>query len=95
MEDKRIQFAYVFSLLSKIKPITSYEDFQPLFEFLKNKSNPKKHWFDGVGWEIVEHIEWNSKDKFVIHNSNFIFLTCDEMTTMDNISWANVHDYIV
>jgi hypothetical protein len=57
MEDKRIQFAYVFSLLSKIKPITSYEDFQPLFEFLKNKSNPKKHWFDGVGWEIVEHIE--------------------------------------
>ncbi len=37
MDDKRklVQFAYVVSLLSKIKPITIYEDFQPLFEFLK------------------------------------------------------------
>jgi hypothetical protein len=37
MEDKEklVQFAIVFNLLSKGKPMIDYEDFQPLFKFLK------------------------------------------------------------
>ncbi len=37
MEDKRkfIEFASILNLLSKGKPIINYEDFQPLYEFLK------------------------------------------------------------
>jgi hypothetical protein len=32
--------AIVFSLLNKGKPMIDYEDFQPLYEFLKLRSNP-------------------------------------------------------
>jgi hypothetical protein len=42
MEDKQkfIQFAIVFNLLTKGKPMTSHEDFKPLFKFLKFNLSP-------------------------------------------------------
>jgi hypothetical protein len=42
MEDKQkfIQFAIAFNLLIKGKPMTSYEDFKPLFEFLDFDLSP-------------------------------------------------------
>ncbi len=63
MEDKQklVQFAIIFSLLSKGKSMTDYEDFQPLFKFLKLWSIPKKHWSDGASWEMVEHINHEVK----------------------------------
>ncbi len=33
--------------------------------------------------------------KLVIQNSKFISPICDEIITMNNASWANVHGYIV
>jgi hypothetical protein len=33
--------------------------------------------------------------KVVVYNIKFISLTCDEVTSMDNASWANVHGYVV
>ncbi len=36
--------------------MVDYEDFKPLFSFLKLKKNPKKHWSDMVKWEIVEYV---------------------------------------
>jgi hypothetical protein len=33
--------------------------------------------------------------KLVVQNSNFNSFTYDEVTTIDNASWANVHGYIV
>jgi hypothetical protein len=41
-------------LLSKGKPMTNYEDFRPLYDFLKWKNNPKKHWINMIGWEIAK-----------------------------------------
>jgi hypothetical protein len=38
-----------------------YEDFKPLFEFLKLWFILKKHWIDGVGWEMAKHREWGEK----------------------------------
>jgi hypothetical protein len=29
--------------------------------------------------------------KIVIHNAKFVFFTCDEVTSMKNASWTNVH----
>jgi hypothetical protein len=51
----------------------------------------------GASWEITKYIQNKVLKvvKLVIQNSNFIFLTYDEVTTMDNTSWANVHGYIV
>ncbi len=59
MEDKQklVQFATIFSLLSKGKSMTNYEDFQLLFKFLKLLSIPKKNWYDGVGLEMAKHID--------------------------------------
>jgi hypothetical protein len=37
-----------FMLFNKGKPMVDYEDFKPLFSFLKLKKNPKKHWSDMV-----------------------------------------------
>ncbi len=99
MEDKGklVQLTIVFSLFSKGKSMTNYEGFQPSYEFLKFRSNPKKRWSNGAGWEIVEHIqnEVIKVTKLAVQNSNFIFLTCDEVVTMDKASWASVRGYIV
>jgi hypothetical protein len=45
MEDKQkiVQFAIVFNLLSKGKPMTNYEDFLYLFKFLRFQFVPKSH----------------------------------------------------
>jgi hypothetical protein len=52
--------------------------------------------FNGVGWEMVKHKDKKVlNDKFLIQNSKFISLTYDQVTFVDNTSWANVHTYIV
>ncbi len=55
IEDKQklIQFASILNLLNKGKPMTNYEDFQPLYKFLKLWSDPKKaiSLINGAGWE--------------------------------------------
>jgi hypothetical protein len=46
---------------------------------------------------MVEHIENEVKKatKIIIQNAKFISLTCDEVISMDNVSWVSVHGYIV
>jgi hypothetical protein len=53
---KLIQFAFIFMLFNKGKPMVDYEGFKPLFSFLKLKKHPKKHWSDMVKWEIIEYV---------------------------------------
>jgi len=56
---KFVQFATIFNLLNKDKPMVNCEDLQPLYEFLKFRSNPKnlKHLSNGVSWEITKYIQ--------------------------------------
>lgn len=49
---KLVQFAIVSILLNKSKPMTNYQDFLSIYEFVKFWFNPKKHWHNGVGWEV-------------------------------------------
>jgi hypothetical protein len=46
---------------------------------------------------MVEHIDNGVKKatKTIIQNVKFLSLTCDEIISMDNASWASVHGYIV
>jgi hypothetical protein len=46
---------------------------------------------------MVEHInhEMRKTAKVVVQNVNFISFTFDEVTSMDNASWASVHSYVV
>jgi len=99
VEDKKklVQFAFILTLLSKGKPMIDYEDFKPLFEFLKFQFIPKKHWIDGVHWEMAKHInnEMKKAIKTIIQNEKFVSLTYDEVIFMDNASWVSMHGYIV
>ncbi len=99
VEDKQklVQFAIIFNLLNKGKSMIHYEDFQPLYEFLKFQSLHEKHQSNGASWKITKYIRTKvlKVTKVVIQNSKFISLICDEVITMDNASWANVHGYIV
>jgi hypothetical protein len=73
--------------------MNDYEDFKPLFSFLKSKKNPKKHWNDTILWEIGNHVHNHvlATNKFVIEVARFVALICDELTTLDNQSWIFVH----
>jgi hypothetical protein len=44
---------------------------------------------------MAEHIEVKNVTKSIIHNAKFVSLTCEEIISMDNASWASVHRYIV
>ncbi len=65
VEDKQklVQFAIVFNILSKGKPIIDYEDFNLCSSFLNLDLCPKKHWFNGAGWKMAKHIDHEVKKK--------------------------------
>jgi hypothetical protein len=46
---------------------------------------------------MAKHIdhEVRKTTKVVVQNAKFISFTCDEVTSMDNASWASVHGYVV
>jgi hypothetical protein len=99
MEEKRklVQFSIILSLLNKGKPMINYEDFLRFLQLLKLRSIPKRQWFGGASWEMEKHIDHEviKTIEVTIQNAKFVYLTCDELISMDNASWANVHSYIV
>jgi hypothetical protein len=74
-----------------------YENLQLLYEFLKFRFLPKKHWSNGASREITKYIQAKVLKviKLVVQHSKFISLIYDEVIAMDNVSWANVHGYIM
>ncbi len=58
--------------------------------------SPKTHWFNMAYWERPKHI--NNKvrkvTKIIVKMSSFYSL-CDEVTSINNVSWASVCAYIV
>jgi hypothetical protein len=44
--------------------------------------------------EYVDH-EVGKMINVVIQNAKFVSFTCDEVTSMDNGSWANVYGYVL
>jgi hypothetical protein len=57
-ENKRkvIKFASIFMFLAQGKPMADYKYLRPLYEFLKLKNTPKKHWSNSSSWEIAKHL---------------------------------------
>jgi len=55
------------------------------------------HWFDIIGWVLVEFMYMQVQDAIFKAIKSTIFLTCscDEVTTIDNGSWICVHAYMV
>ncbi len=57
----------------------------------------KKNWYDKTNWGMVEvlHIIIMQVIKLVVHKSNYVVLSCDEVTLIGNQSWLSIHVYII
>jgi hypothetical protein len=73
------------------------EGLRDMFIVLKVKHKSNKHWTNYWSWVIVK-----SKNDLllqstcnVVNAANFLFVSVDEMTTIDNASWISLHIYVV
>lgn len=94
---KQVQFATLFQLLCAGRPMVEFEAKQSLFRLLETPNCPSMHWSAGVGWLMAEHMYSfvQEKIKAMIKSAQFIALTCDETTGVDNCSYIVVHVYIM
>jgi hypothetical protein len=94
---KEVQMAIIFHLLSFGRPMLEYEHMRSLLEQLGCPKLPIKHWSDTAGWEMAESLYTvvQNRTKLVVSGANFISLSCDEVTTVDNQSWISIHAYVL
>jgi hypothetical protein len=71
---------------------TASED---LFRALNVPHLPRKHWSEPASWEITHAIAHLISDKIkeALCKENYIAISCDEVTTVDNQQWLCVHAY--
>ncbi|MCO5598189.1 hypothetical protein L7F22_052281 [Adiantum nelumboides] len=94
---KKPQFACIFYLLNKGRPMNDFPQNQHLYAFLGVPSLPTKHWSVTSGWEMAECMDDLFQDRVRrdVHASSFLALSLDEVTTNDNTQWMAMHVYIV
>jgi hypothetical protein len=77
--------------------MTNFEGCKNLFDFLKVPNNLQKHWTNTIGWSMAKvmykRLIWATC--LTMQKAWFIFVSCDEMTTIDNKSWISIHVYVV
>jgi len=78
-------------LLTKDYPIINFEAMRLLFTTMC------KHWNDNVKWDIakVTHYIILITTKIIIHCNKVLFISCDEVMTIDNESRVSVHIYLM
>ena len=75
-------------------------EFQPrfeLYEFLNVPELPRKHWSDGSGWVMAEHLYNFVKQKIMslVSSAAYFALLADETSACDNSSWIAIHAYVL
>ncbi len=60
-------------------------------------NNPKMHWSNNLGWIMVEFMNVHVINAILakVFAPNYVVLTCDEVSTMDNGSWISIHAYVM
>jgi hypothetical protein len=60
-------------------------------------NNPKMHWLDSLGWIMVEFMNVHVINAILakVFAPNYVALTCDEVSTMDNGSWISIHAHVM
>jgi hypothetical protein len=94
---KLVQFASVYILLRDGRPMTDYSGMKDLVEFLEVPNCPRKHWGQSTGWGIAEclHEVVLERTQDVISSARFVSVSCDEVTSQNNESWASFTSYVV
>jgi hypothetical protein len=57
-----------------------------LFDILKVKNTPRKHWSDSIGWQMVENIHRIiiESTKSIVQKARHLAINYDEVTTINN-----------
>jgi hypothetical protein len=68
-----------------------------LLQFLKMENNPNKHWTNTSGWSMVGCMTnvVLVAHKMTIQIANYIFVSCDELITIDNHTWISMHTHVL
>jgi hypothetical protein len=95
MERNKVQFATL--ILEGGRLMVEYESKKALYSFINVPKSPKMHWFDTIGWIMVEFMYVHVTKVIVatISIANYVALTCDEVNIMDNGSWISIHTYVM
>jgi hypothetical protein len=90
-----VQFRTMLHLLSRGRPMADFTSSKDLFRALNVPHLPRKHWSEPAGWEIAHAIAHmiSNKIKEALSRANYIAISCDEVTTVDNQQWLCVHVY--
>ena len=94
---KRVQLATLFQVITDGRPMSEFSSKLGLYELLGVPDLPRVHWSIGAGWLMAEHM-WDFvlvRFKEMILAANYIALTCDETTAIDNRSYMCVHIYVM
>jgi hypothetical protein len=77
--------------------MTSFESLRDLYLLLNVKNNPRKHWIDNSGWEMAKcmHKVVLQNMKTTMQDFSFFALNANEVMTIDNHHWINMHAYVM
>jgi hypothetical protein len=94
---KIVQFAAVFVLLRDGRLLTDYSRMRDLLEYLRVPDFPRKHWAQETAWGIAEclHDVVLERMREVISQAKFVSISCVEVTSQNNESWASITAYVV
>jgi hypothetical protein len=88
-----IQFASIFHVLNQGRPMIEFVMLKDLYDLLRLKNNPKKHWINTSGLGIAEsmHDVVLENKKTIVQEFGFYTLNVNDMTTIDNQQWISAH----
>jgi len=74
-----------------------YETIGPLYEFLAVLKNNEKKWSDRSSWTMAKfmHQKMMKATKVVVGVAQYVVISCDDVSTVDNQSWLFIHCYVV
>ncbi|KAH9323967.1 hypothetical protein KI387_043908 [Taxus chinensis] len=92
---KFIQFSTLFQILKKGRAMSDFLDFKVLYQFNGMLNVPQSHWSESSGWEMAKCLSMIEKEdlKENVKKANFISLSIDEVTAVDNTAWVCIHIY--
>jgi hypothetical protein len=94
---KCVQLATLFQVLSDGRPMAEFCSKLALYELLGVPNLPRVHWSTRAGWLMAEHM-WDFvlvRFKEMVLAANYIALSCDETTAIDNCNYMCVHIYVM
>jgi hypothetical protein len=92
---KMVQFCTMFHLFMLGPLMCDYTAWQDLYNALNVPHQPCKHWFELARWKIMHALAHMICDKIkeALAKANYIAISCDEVTTVDNQQWSCIHAY--